>query len=328
MFKFLELKYAIPCVAAVAFLICIIILPFLIPYLRKLKFGQSIREDGPKWHEKKSGTPPMGGIAFIIASVIAVFISNTSPVVLLVMLASFLFGVIGFIDDYIKVVLKRNLGLLAKQKFLMQIVVSVAFILVGRYFDIIKTDIYIPFMEKTVDLGIFIIPLSVFVMTGFSNAVNLTDGVDGLASSITAVVSVVLGVIALITKNYSLALSCAGVFGAMIGFLMFNFHPAKVFMGDTGSLFLGGFVSAMAIALKMPVLIVIIGFVYVLETLSVMLQVAYFKKTGGKRLFKMTPIHHHFEMCGWSEVKIVTVAVLVTIIAGIVSILVSYSYLF
>lgn len=325
--KFLEFKYVLPIAAITAFLVCVIILPMLIPFLRKLKFGQSIREEGPKWHQKKSGTPPMGGIAFIIAIVVSVLSTVISPSVMLITFTAVAFGLIGFVDDYIKVVLKRNLGLLAKQKFLMQIIVSVVFIVIGRYFNIVKTDICIPFMENTVDIGIFIIPLAVFIMTGFSNAVNLTDGIDGLATTVTAVVSIVLALIATVTKMYGIAILCAAVFGACIGFLIFNFHPAKVFMGDTGSLFFGGFVSAAAIVLKMPLLLVIIGFVYVLETLSVMIQVVYFKKTG-KRVFKMTPIHHHFEMCGWSEVKIVGVAALASVVCAGLTILIMMPYLF
>lgn len=325
--KFIEFKYVLPMAAVIAFLVCVIILPMLIPFLRKLKFGQSIREDGPKWHQKKSGTPPMGGIAFIIAVILAVLSTVISPAAMLIVFTAVAFGAIGFVDDYIKVVLKRNLGLLAKQKFLMQIIVSVIFIIIGRYTDIVKTDICIPFMGDTVDIGIFIIPLSVFIMTGFSNAVNLTDGIDGLATSVTAVVAVALGVIAALAAMPDVAVVCAAVFGACIGFLIFNFHPAKVFMGDTGSLFFGGFVSAAAIVLKMPILLVIIGFVYVMETLSVMIQVAYFKKTG-KRVFKMTPIHHHFEMCGWSEVKIVAAATGLTIVCSVIAILIMAAYLF
>lgn len=326
--KFIEFKFVLPITAVVSFLICVIILPMLIPFLRKLKFGQSIREEGPKWHQKKSGTPPMGGIAFIIAIIVSAICCCVSKSSMLICFTAVAFGVIGFVDDYIKVVLKRNLGLSAKHKFLMQIIVSVLFIVIGRHFDIVKTDICIPFMEKSVDIGWFIIPLSVFIMTGFSNAVNLTDGIDGLAASVTAVVSVALGIIASIVFMPGVACLCAAVFGGCLGFLIFNFHPAKVFMGDTGSLFFGGFVSAAAIVLKMPLLLVIIGFVYVIETLSVMLQVAYFKKTGGKRLFKMTPIHHHFEMCGWSEVKIVSVAVIASIILSAAAIGAMYLYLF
>ncbi len=318
--KFVEFKSVLPMAAFISFLICVILLPILIPVLKRLKFGQSIRADGPKWHKKKSGTPPMGGIAFIIAIAVSCFITVASPAAALIVLTAAAFGVIGFADDYIKVVLKRNLGLSAKQKFFWQIVVSAAFIIAGRYFDIVKTDIYIPFMTGSVDLKMFVIPLSIFIMTGFSNAVNLTDGIDGLAASVTAVVSVFLGVFSVLLGHRDIAIVCAAVFGSCIAFLIFNFHPAKVFMGDTGSLFFGGFVSAAAIVLKMPVILVILGFTYVAETLSVIIQVIYFKKTG-KRFFKMSPIHHHFEMCGWSEVKIVGVFSLASAVFGGIALL-------
>ena len=315
----IEFKYVLPMAAGIAFFVCVLILPILIPFLHKLKFGQSIRDDGPKWHQKKSGTPTMGGIAFIAAVIIAVLSTALSKGALLVLFTAVAFGAVGFIDDYIKVVQKRNLGLSAKQKFLLQLLVSVLFIYFGIKFDIVKSDICIPFMKNTVDIGMFIILLSVFIMTGFSNAVNLTDGLDGLAASVTAVCSVIIGIIAAMGKYYDIAIVCAAVFGACIGFLIFNFHPAKVFMGDTGSLFLGGFVSAAAIVMKMPIVLIVLGFVYVMETLSVMIQVAYFKKTG-KRFFKMSPIHHHFEMCGWSEVKIVGVFTVVSIICGAIAV--------
>ncbi len=318
--QFVEFKYIMIIAPIVSFLLCIAILPMLIPFLHKLKFGQSIREDGPKWHQKKSGTPTMGGIAFIIAILVAAFstvLNFRSGLVLFTMLA---FGIIGFIDDYIKVVLKRNLGLSAKQKFLMQILVSVAFAYIGVKFGVINPDIFIPFMNGTVNIGtVATILVTVFVMTGFSNAVNLTDGLDGLATSVTAVCSAVLGIIAVIFKYYDIAIVCSAVFGGCIGFLLFNCHPAKVFMGDTGSLFFGGFVAAAAIVMKMPIILIVVGLVYVLETLSVIIQVAYFKKTG-KRIFKMSPIHHHFEMCGWSEVKIVGVFTAVAIVCGAVAI--------
>lgn len=324
--KFTEFKSVMPMAALISFLICVIILPMLIPLLRKLKFGQSIRQEGPKWHQKKSGTPPMGGIAFIVAIALSCIITIVSPAAMLIVFTAVAFGIIGFADDYIKVVLKRNLGLSAKQKFLLQLLVSVGFIIIGRYFDIVKTDIYIPFMKNSVDIGYFIIPVSVFIMTGFSNAVNLTDGIDGLATSVTAVVSVFLAIISIFSNHRDVAVVCASVFGACVGFLIFNFHPAKVFMGDTGSLFFGGFVSAAAMVLKIPIIIVVLGFVYVAETLSVMIQVVYFKKTG-KRIFKMSPIHHHFEMCGWSEVKIVGIFSLASVVCGLVALALMYSVL-
>lgn len=313
--KLMEFKYVLILAAVISLLLCVIILPMLIPALHKLKFGQSIREDGPKWHKKKSGTPTMGGIAFIVAIVIAAFSTVLNFRSALVVLTALAFGVIGFVDDYIKVVLKRNLGLSAKQKFLLQILVSTIFAYLGVKFGAIESDIYIPFMKGTIDIGIAIIFVSIFIMTGFSNAVNLTDGLDGLATSITAVCSIALGIIAILGKYYDIAIICAAVFGGCIGFLFFNFHPAKVFMGDTGSLFFGGFVAASAIVMKNPIVLLVLGLVYVIETLSVIMQVIYFKKTG-KRLFKMSPIHHHFEMCGWSEVKIVCVFTIASVVFG------------
>ncbi len=297
----------------IAFLICIIIAPVLIPFLHRLKFGQQIREDGPTWHQKKSGTPTMGGIIFILASLGATvfFVRDSSTVT--VMLFALGFGLIGFADDFIKVVLKRNLGLTAIQKFALQVAFSVAFVVVLGALDILQTDIYIPFTNSTLNLGWFYIVFVVFIMVGFTNAVNLTDGLDGLATSVTAIVSLFFALAAFLLGNRELCVFMVALFGGCIGFLVFNHYPAKVFMGDTGSLFLGGALAASSIVLKMPLILVIAGIIYVAEALSVMLQVASFKLTG-KRIFKMSPIHHHFEMCGWKEVKIVTVFSIVTIL--------------
>ncbi len=297
----------------IAFLICIIIAPMLIPFLHKLKFGQQIREEGPSWHQKKSGTPTMGGIMFIIASLLATafFVSDLSVIV--VMLFSLGFGLIGFADDFIKVVLKRNLGLTALQKLALQIAFSVAFVLVLKSLGLLETSIYIPFTSIELELGWFFVVFAVFVMVGFTNAVNLTDGLDGLATSVTAIVSLFFAIVSFVFSNVALGVFLIALTGGCIGFLMFNKHPAKIFMGDTGSLFLGGALAAGAIVLKMPLILVIAGIIYVIEALSVMLQVASFKLTG-KRVFKMSPIHHHFEMCGWKEVKIVVVFSIFTIV--------------
>ncbi len=297
--------------------------PIIIPYLIKLKFGQEIREIGPSWHKNKRGTPTMGGMIFILSVLIctALFMRNTEGLCL--MLFGLSFGIIGFADDYIKVVKKRNLGLTEKQKFTLQLLASVIFLYVSMYLDIISTDIIIPFLNKTVDLGWFYIPFALFVLLGTTNSVNLTDGVDGLATSVTIIVSLFFTVMSLVYKDYTTAVFSSALMGACLGFLIFNRHPAKVFMGDTGSLFLGGAVCAVALRLKLPLILIIAGGVYVIETLSVIIQVASFKLTG-KRVFKMSPIHHHFEMCGWSEVKIVTVAVLVSIVLAIVGFLGGY----
>ncbi len=302
-FKLICMKYAW-LAAAIAFLITALLGPVLIPFLHKLKFGQSIREEGPNWHQKKSGTPTMGGIMFIVASAVATLICARGELMLCVLACSLCFGIIGFVDDYIKVILKRNLGLRSKEKLVLQILVSVAFTVVLYSNSVIDNRIILPFTEWQLPLGYLYIPAAVFVMVGFNNAVNLTDGVDGLASSVTAIVCLFIALAAYIRGIPALCILAFSIFGALCGFLLFNHHPAKVFMGDTGSLFLGGFVGASAIVLKMPVIFVLAGFIYVAEALSVVLQVISFKTTG-KRIFKMSPIHHHYEMCGLSEKQIV-----------------------
>ena len=303
---------------AIAFLICIIIAPVLIPFLHKLKFGQEIREEGPVWHKKKAGTPTMGGIIFIVGSLLATIFVIRDISTIVVMLFALGCGLIGFADDYIKVVLKRNLGLTALQKLLLQIALSVVFVIVLNSLGMLNTDIYIPFTTMSVDLGWFYIIFAAFIMIGFTNAVNLTDGLDGLATSITAIVSLFFAIATFFVGNRALAVFMIALAGGCIGFLVFNRYPAKVFMGDTGSLFLGGALAAASIVLKMPFILVIAGIIYVVEALSVILQVASFKLTG-KRIFKMSPIHHHFEMCGWKEVKIVLVFCAVSIVFCIIA---------
>ncbi len=317
---------------AVALVVTLVIGPVYIPWLRKLKFGQEIREEGPKWHQKKSGTPTMGGIMFIsgiaasiiVMSVILAVKSNfdtTFGRCVLLFLVSLAFGMIGFIDDYIKVVKKRNLGLTAAQKFIMQILLAAVYVIVLYLMDSLDTAVKIPFtdMEWTMPLWLYI-PFVMFVVVGVVNAVNLTDGLDGLASSVTAAVSLFFAFASYIAfSEYGVTVFSMSVFGALLGFLCYNKYPAKVFMGDTGSLFLGAAVALMAIDLKIPILLILVGFVYFAETLSVILQTAYFKYTKkkygeGRRIFKMSPLHHHFEMCGWSEKKIVAVFTLVTVV--------------
>ncbi len=304
--------------------------PVLIPLLHRLKFGQEIREEGPSWHQKKSGTPTMGGIIFIIgivlsAVVIAVtaaahgqFESVSSSVFMLLIALGF--GLIGFIDDYIKVVKKRNLGLTSAQKFLLQAALAVIYILILYQRGEFNTSIRLPFghFEWTMPVWLYVI-FTLFVVIGTVNAVNLTDGLDGLASSVTVVVMIFFAAAAYIFSNRGVMSLASAAAGGLIGFLIFNHYPAKVFMGDTGSLFLGGLCAAMAVGMRIPIFLIIAGFVYFAETLSVIIQVAYFKKTG-KRIFKMAPIHHHFEMCGWSEVKIVGVFTAVTAVLCAVSI--------
>ena len=294
----------------------------VIPMLRRLKFGQEIREEGPAWHAAKSGTPTMGGIIFIVSIAVMLIVSVIIGMVfdfpfgnlidlLLVFLLSLAFGVIGFIDDYIKVVKKRNLGLTAAQKFSLQFLVALVFATLVAVGGGTGTVIDLPFTRIDLDLGWFYIPFVIFVMLATVNSVNLTDGLDGLATSITIVVAIFYLIMSDILSNSAMALFSATVIGALLGFLFYNWKPAKVFMGDTGSLFLGGAVCGLAIMLKQPITLLIVGFVYVIETLSVIMQVTSYKLTR-KRIFKMSPIHHHFEMCGWSEVQIVCVFTAVT----------------
>lgn len=299
--------------SVLSFLIAVIIAPILIPILHRLKFGQEIREIGPKWHQKKSGTPTMGGFIFIIPFAVCMMIFARNPIALCVLLFSLSFALIGFLDDYIKVYKKRNLGLTEKQKFLFQLLFSALFIAVSVYWlELIDTSIILPF-AGSFDIGVFYIPLALFVLIGCTNSVNLTDGVDGLASSVTIVVCCFLSIIAKRDGYDEISIANLILAAALLGFLLFNRHPAKVFMGDTGSLFLGAAVCSSALLMKNPLILIVAGGVYVIETLSVILQVASFKLTG-KRIFKMSPIHHHFEMCGWSEKKIVLTAVLISAI--------------
>ena len=283
----------------------------LLPILRALKAGQSIREIGPTWHNKKAGTPMMGGLMFVLSTIICLlcnipFVTDYS--VYLVLVLSLCFGAVGFVDDYCKLKKKQNEGLTSIQKFLLQLAVSALFLYIMYRSGAMSTEMYIPFVGISIPLHpIVYIFLSMFIMVGCDNAVNITDGVDGLSSSVTLPVMVFFTALAVKQGKYDLALLPASLVGGLIAYLFYNWHPAKVFMGDTGSLFLGGVVCALAFALDMPLILVLVGFVYICETVSVILQVGYFKLTHGKRLFKMAPIHHHFEKCGWKEEKIVIV---------------------
>jgi len=309
----MDYKLILP--AVISFLISVIVSPVIIPFLTKLKFGQHIREEGPSWHEKKSGTPTMGGLIFLGSTVItALIFIKGNPDIIPVLFVTLGFGLIGFLDDYIKVVMKRNLGLRAWQKMGLQLLVTGVFCYYIMRFTEVGTKIYVPFVKDlTVDMSWLYIPFVFFVVLGSVNGVNLTDGLDGLAASVTVMVATFFTVVA-IGFGSSVYPITAAVVGSLLGFLMFNVYPAKVFMGDTGSLALGGFVAATAIVLRMPLFILIVGFIYVAETVSVMLQVGYFKLTHGKRLFKMAPIHHHFEMCGWAETRVVAVFSIITAI--------------
>lgn len=301
----------------IAFLIHIVILPISIPLLKKLNFGQYIRDDGPEAHLKKQGTPTMGGIIIIISLVIAsLFFIGSHPRILPILFATLGFGFIGFLDDYIKVVKKRSLGLRAFQKIILQILVTAIFGLLLYNMTDVGTSIIIPFLGTQMDLGLIFYPFLFLVMIGTTNSVNLTDGLDGLASGVTVLVATFFAVVSWGERSGIEPITAAAV-GSLLGFLLFNAYPARVFMGDTGSLALGGFVAATAFVLKMPLFLLIVGLIYVCEALSVMIQVFYFKKTG-KRFFKMAPIHHHFELSGWPESKVVAVFCIITAILCLV----------
>ena len=282
---------------------------FLLPVLHAQKAGASIREIGPTWHNNKTGTPIMGGLMFIFASILCLvgnLPSMTDYSVFFVLVLALCFGFIGFLDDFTKVRHHRNLGLTSAQKAMLQMAVSAVFLYAMYKAGAMDTHLYIPFWNKTFYLHpIVYIFFAMFVMVGCVNSVNLTDGVDGLSSSVTLPVMVFFTAASIALGKYDLALLPASLVGGLIAYLTYNWHPAKVFMGDTGSLFLGGVVCAMAFALEMPLILILVGFVYICETMSDILQITYFKLTHGKRLFKMAPIHHHFEMCGWKEEKIV-----------------------
>ena len=286
----------------------------ILPALRRLKAGQAIREEGPKWHMTKSGTPTMGGLMFMLGILVAIVVAGWGNMMqgdfshLYVYLFALVFGVIGFLDDYEKVKKKQNLGLTALQKFALQLAAAVAFLMLMRYEGLLSPNLYIPFINVSLPLNwpLYMV-FAAFVVVGTVNAVNLTDGLDGLATSVTLPVALFYTVVSVWWGYTQLGIVSAAMVGGLVAFLLFNAHPAKTFMGDTGSLFLGGAIAGLAFAFDMPLVLLPIGIVYICETLSVILQVGYFKLTHGKRLFKMAPIHHHFEMCGWNEVKVVTV---------------------
>ncbi len=306
----------------ISFAISLILGPIIIPFLRKLKMGQTERVEGVQSHLKKAGTPTMGGIIFLLAAVItSVFYVKDYPSVIPVLFLTLGFGIIGFLDDYLKVVLRRSDGLLAWQKFLLQIVVTGIFAYYLVNYTSVDLAMRIPFWtDHYLDLGWLAIPVMFFVVIGTVNGVNFTDGLDGLASSVTLIVAVFFTVVSIGIKSGIEPVTCA-VVGGLMGFLLFNVYPAKVFMGDTGSLALGGFVAGAAYMLQMPLFILLVGLIYLVEVLSVMIQVSYFKATHGKRIFKMAPIHHHFELCGWSETRIVAVFSVITAVMCLIALL-------
>ncbi len=317
--------------AAAAFLITAVSGKWFIPFLRKLKYGQTILEDGPVWHKSKQGTPTMGGIMFIVGCVLAVVLgmvtmqvngSATTQLNQIRLIAGVLmalaFGVLGFADDYIKVVKKQNLGLRAKQKMAGQLVIAALYLAALHFAGAESTVLQIPFLGQ-LNIGLLYYPLAMFVIVGTVNAVNLTDGIDGLCSSVTFVAAIGMMFVANILGIVEMNLLAGALAGGCLGFLCWNFHPAKVFMGDTGSLFLGGMVCALAFGVNMPLLLLFVGIIYIVETMSVILQVISFQTTG-KRIFKMSPIHHHFEMSGWSEEKIVAVFSGITLIGAVAAV--------
>lgn len=306
----------------IAFFVSILIGPILIPILHKLKFGQNIREEGPRSHQKKAGTPTLGGIIFILSSIITMLILRVKPSdeAMIALYAFIAFGLIGFMDDMLKIIHKKNLGLKAYQKMILLVIVSGIFAYYAAFNESVGTAIIIPFTHSMWEMGTLYIPFIVLYFAATTNAVNLTDGLDGLATSVTLLVMTFFSLISFSMGHITLAIFCAVVAGALLGFLRYNAFPARVFMGDTGSLALGGAVAAVAMILKLPLLIILVGGVYVVETLSVILQVASFKLTG-KRIFKMAPIHHHFEIIGWHETKVVSVFSIITVVLCLIAFL-------
>ena len=311
----------------VTFIVTVIAGKIIIPILKSKKMGQKILDIGPRWHKSKEGTPVMGGLLFIAGGIVTTILGcvliavktgiyAAAPVAIVVCYA-LLNALIGIIDDSAKLRKKQNEGLTAKQKMLLQLVAAALFLAAMRLTDTINTTLYIPYFGVEFDLGIFYYIFAMLLLTGVVNSVNLTDGIDGLASSVTLVVGAFFAVVTFfsnIANEQSLSLLSAVIIGGTLGFLVYNFYPARVFMGDTGSLFLGGLVVGGAFIMKNPLLVVVFGIIYMFEVLSVMIQVTYFKLTHGKRIFKMSPIHHHFEMCGWNEIKIVSVFSVVTVV--------------
>ncbi len=309
----------------IAFILTAILVPLFIPLLKRMKFGQSIREEGPKSHMVKSGTPTMGGLTFLISTILlsaiaCFFVEDNGPLILLI-LVTVGFGLIGFVDDYIIVVKKNNQGLTSKQKFLFQIIIAILFYVVSNVLGLLSlsNEINIPFTDIGIPLSIFYVIFIIFWQVGFSNAVNLTDGLDGLATGLSIIAFSCYFYLAMVQVATAMAYFSAILIGSLCGFLLYNKNKAKLFMGDTGSLALGGVIATVSIMLNQELTLIFIGFVFVVETLSVMMQVTSFKLTG-KRIFKMSPLHHHFEMVGWSEWKIVTVFWIVGILTGLIGI--------
>ena len=316
------MDYTIFLPVLISFALSVIMGPLVIPVLRRMKMGQTEREEGVKSHLKKAGTPTMGGVIILTAvTVTSIFYIGRYPNIIPVLFVTLGFGLIGFLDDYLKVVLRRSDGLFPRQKMALQILVTAIFAFYLVKFTDIPLTMLIPFSGgRYLDIGWLAVPLLFVAVIGTVNGVNFTDGLDGLASSVTVLVATFFTVVAL-GEGSGVAPASAAVAGALLGFLLFNVYPAKVFMGDTGSLALGGFVASAAYMLQMPIFIIIVGLIYLVEVLSVMIQVTYFKMTGGKRFFKMAPIHHHFELCGWSETRVVAVFSIITAILCLIALM-------
>ena len=316
------MNYQVVIPVLISFVISVILGPIIIPFLRKLKMGQTERVEGVQSHLKKAGTPTMGGIIFLIATVVtSLFYVKDYPKVIPVLFLTLGFGIIGFLDDYLKVVLRRSDGLLPWQKFSLQVVVTAVFTYYLVNYTDVNLSMRIPFWtDHYLNIGWLAIPVLFFAVIGTVNGVNFTDGLDGLASSVTLIVAVFFTVVSIGTKSGIEPITCA-VVGGLMGFLLFNVYPAKVFMGDTGALALGGFVAGAAYMMQMPLFILLVGLIYLVEVLSVIIQVTYFKKTHGKRIFKMAPIHHHFELCGWSETRVVAVFSIITAVMCLIALL-------
>jgi phospho-N-acetylmuramoyl-pentapeptide-transferase len=322
MSEYLNVEYNLFIVSILsAFVLALVAGPILIPLLRRLKFGQNVRSDGPQSHLKKTGTPAMGGLIFLVVTIIVCLVFSKDKDMLLVLASTLLFGLIGFADDYIKIVKKRSLGLKAWQKIVAQLLVAIVLTFVTSGVNQVGTSILIPFTGKFLDLGIMYMPFIIFIIIGTVNSVNLTDGLDGLAGGTTVVVMGFFSVVALVSKNEGILVFTGALIGALLGFLRFNSHPAQVFMGDTGSLALGGAVASLAVITRLPIFLAIVGAVYVAETVSVIIQMVYFKWTKGKRFFKMAPLHHHFELSGWAESKVVSVFIIAAIILCLIGLL-------
>lgn len=316
------MDYTVLIPVLISFAVSVALSPLVIPVLRRLKMGQTERVEGVQSHLKKAGTPTMGGVIILLSVVVtSVFYIKDYPKIIPILFVTLGFGLIGFLDDYLKVVKKRSDGLYPKQKMALQIIVTAVFAFYVVRFTDVSLEMLIPFSGgKYLDIGWLAIVLLFIAVIGTVNGVNFTDGLDGLASSVTVLVAAFFTVVSIGAKSGIEPVTCA-VVGALLGFLLFNVYPASVFMGDTGSLALGGFVASTAYMLQMPIFIVIVGLIYLVEVLSVMIQVTYFKKTGGKRIFKMAPIHHHFELCGWSETRVVAVFSIITAILCLIALM-------